>query len=131
MLYVDVVSFFFTKNVPKSGNLMKIVNIYRENLNTYWTTWVILMNFPEKIWLMTILKVTKKQGFTLSLFGKTTRRQMEFRSPSNLRLNLQIFYPSQYCWEIWHYQDAKMQTLAWLERLFRSSTRMRLSQISM
>ena len=28
------------------------------------------MNFSEKVWFMMILKVTKKQGFTLSLSRK-------------------------------------------------------------
>ena len=46
---------------------MKIVNIDRESLHVFWTTWGISMRFSGKIWLMIILKVTKKQDFTLSL----------------------------------------------------------------
>ena len=47
--------------------LMKIANIDREILQTFWTTWGISMKFSWKMWLMIILKVTKSQGFTLSL----------------------------------------------------------------
>ena len=46
---------------------MKIVNIDRENLHIFWTTWVISVKISENMWLVTILKVTKNQGFTLSL----------------------------------------------------------------
>ena len=44
-----------------------IVNIDGENLHIFWTTWEISVKFSGKIWLMIILKVTKSQGFTLSL----------------------------------------------------------------
>ena len=54
-------------NVKKSKKLMKIVNIDRENYHIFWTTWRISMNFSGKMWLTTVLKFTKKQGFTLSL----------------------------------------------------------------
>ena len=46
---------------------MKIVNIDGENLHIFWTTLGISMKFSGKMWLMTMLKVRKKQGFTLSL----------------------------------------------------------------
>ena len=46
---------------------MKIANIDREFLNIFWTTWDIPMTFSGKMWLMITLKVTKNQGFTLSL----------------------------------------------------------------
>ena len=46
---------------------MKIVNIDRENLHIFWTTWVISVKISENMWLVTILKVTKNPGFTLSL----------------------------------------------------------------
>ena len=45
---------------------MKINNTEEENLIS-WTTWGISMKFSRTIWLRVILKVTKKQGFTLSL----------------------------------------------------------------
>ena len=54
-------------NVKKSGKLMKIANIDREILHNFWTTWGISMKFSGKMRLMIILKVTKSQGFTLSL----------------------------------------------------------------
>ena len=46
---------------------MKIVNIDRGGLQIFWTTWRISMAFSGKMWLMIIWKVTKNQGFTLSL----------------------------------------------------------------
>ena len=53
---------------------MKIANIVREILHIFWTTWGISMKFSGKMWIIIILKVTKNQGFTLSLedtfFGK-------------------------------------------------------------
>ena len=67
MLYADVISFFVTKKCQEIQKLMKIVNIDRENLHTFWTTGGISMKFWEKMRLMIILKVTKNQGFNLSL----------------------------------------------------------------
>ena len=49
---------------------MKIFNIDREILHIFWTTWRISTIFSGKIWHMIILKVTKIQGFTLSLEDK-------------------------------------------------------------
>ena len=46
---------------------MKIANIYREILHNFWTTCGISMKFSGKTCLMTTLKVTKNQGFTLCL----------------------------------------------------------------
>ena len=46
---------------------MKIANIDREILHIFWRTSEALMEFSGKIWLSIILKVTKNQGFTLSL----------------------------------------------------------------
>ena len=46
---------------------MKIVNIEGEILLILWMTRGISMKFSGKMWLMMILKVTKNQGFTLSL----------------------------------------------------------------
>ena len=43
----------------------KIGNIDREILQIFWTTWGISMRFSGKMWLMIILKVTKK-GFIFS-----------------------------------------------------------------
>ena len=50
-----------------SKNPMKILNIDGGNLHLFWTIWGISMTFSGKMWLMIILKVTKHQGFTLSL----------------------------------------------------------------
>ena len=46
---------------------MKIVNVDRENLHIFRTTWGISMKFSQNIWLMIILKVTKNQGYILCL----------------------------------------------------------------
>ena len=46
---------------------MKIVDNDGENLHIFWTTWGISVKFSGEMWLMTILKVPKNQGFTLSL----------------------------------------------------------------
>ena len=56
-----------SKNSKNRGKLMKIANIDREILHIFWTTSGISMKFSGKMWLMIILKVTKGQGFTLSL----------------------------------------------------------------
>ena len=46
---------------------MKIADIDSEFLHNVWTAWGISMKFSGKMWLMIILKVTKKQGSTLPL----------------------------------------------------------------
>ena len=46
---------------------MKIANIDREFFHIFWTTWGNSMKFSGKMYLKIILKVTKTQGFTLSL----------------------------------------------------------------
>ena len=56
-----------SKNPKNWWRLMKIANIDREILHIFWTTWGISMKFSGKMCLMIILKVTKNQGFTLSL----------------------------------------------------------------
>ena len=61
----------------KSEKSMKIVNIEGENLRILWAMWETSTKFSGKMWLTMILKVTKKQGFTLTLkynfFGKQQR----------------------------------------------------------
>ena len=53
---------------------MKVAHIEEKNPSYFLND---LKNFNGKIWIMIMLKITKKQGFTLSLesrlFGKTTR----------------------------------------------------------
>ena len=56
-----------SKNSENQWKSMKIANIDGESLHTFWTTWGISMKIFGKKWLMIILKVTKKQGFTPSL----------------------------------------------------------------
>ena len=55
------------KNQKNPWKSMKIANIDRENFHIFWTTWGNSIKFSGKMWLILILKVTKKQGFTLSL----------------------------------------------------------------
>ena len=46
---------------------MKVANIDREIVYNFWTTRGISIKFSGKMWLMVVLKATKKQGFFLSL----------------------------------------------------------------
>ena len=41
---------------------MKIADIDREILHIFWITWGISIKFSGNMWLMIVLKVTKKQG---------------------------------------------------------------------
>ena len=56
------------RNVKNSRKLMKIVNIDEEHLYTFQMTCEISMEFPEKMCLMIVLKVTINQGFKASLW---------------------------------------------------------------
>ena len=58
-----------SKNPKNRWKLMKIAKIDREFFHIFWMTKGILMKFSGKMWLMTILKVTKNQGFTLPASG--------------------------------------------------------------
>ena len=76
---------------------MKIANIDRESLHIFWTTWEISMKFSGKVCLVIILKVTKNQGFTLSLWDTFFEkpqgggRQIDSPpSPSRFRANNNI-----------------------------------------
>ena len=55
------------KNPKNWWKLMKIANIVIEILHNFWTTWINSIKFSGKMCLMIIIKVRKKQGFTLSL----------------------------------------------------------------
>ena len=46
---------------------MKTAYVDREILHIFLTTWGISMKFPEMMWLIIILKITKNQSLTLSL----------------------------------------------------------------
>ena len=63
----EVISFFVKRKCQKSEKSVQIVNIKGENLHIFWTNWVNIMKLSGKTWLMIILRVTKKQGFTLFL----------------------------------------------------------------
>ena len=67
LLYVTSLGSLLQGNVKKSGKLMKVVNIDGENLYIFRTTSGISKKFSGKVGLTIILKVTKNQGFTLSL----------------------------------------------------------------
>ena len=71
LLQADVISFFVTRKCQKiqkiDENWWKLANIDREIPHIFWTSCVISMKFSEKMCLMIILKITKNQGFTLSL----------------------------------------------------------------
>ena len=56
-----------SKNPKNRWKLLKIANTDRESLHIYWMTCGILIKSSGKMWFMVILKVTKKQGFILSL----------------------------------------------------------------
>ena len=85
-----------SKNPKNWLKSMEIANIDTEILHIFWTTWGISIRFSGKMWLMIILKVTKNQGFTLSLedtyFEKPQGRGSDWNpsppSPAVLRLNV-------------------------------------------
>ena len=71
---------------------MKINNTEEENLIS-WTTWGISMKFSRTIWLSIILKVTKNQGFTLSLeetFLEKLQGGDQIEPPTHLRVNISL-----------------------------------------
>ena len=53
----------------KKKKTMKLANINKENIRIFQTTWGILMNFLEKLYLTIMLEVTKNQGFIFSLLN--------------------------------------------------------------
>ena len=55
------------KNPKNWGRLMQIANIDREFLHIFWTTWGNSVKYSGKMCFKIILKVTKNEGFTLSL----------------------------------------------------------------
>ena len=61
------ISLNFKLITKKSKQMMKIVNINIENLHIFLTTWNISVTFLGKMCIMLTLKVTKFQGFKLSL----------------------------------------------------------------
>ena len=79
-----------SKNPKNWWKSMKIANIDRQTLHNFWKTGGISMKFSGKMCLMTILKVTKNQGFTLYLedtfFGKPQGEE-KLTPPSRFRVN--------------------------------------------
>ena len=53
--------------VKTDENWWKLANTDRKFLHIFWTTWGNSMKFSGKMCLKIVLKVTKNQGFTLSL----------------------------------------------------------------
>ena len=82
---------------------MKIVNIDGEVLHIFWTIWEIPMKFSGKMWLMIIYKVTKNQGFILSLentFLKKLQEGLSWPLPSHLRLKsifVRLIWSDSWC----------------------------------
>ena len=77
------------ENVKKSRKLMKLANIDEENLHIFLATWGTLMKFSEKMCLIIILKVTKKQGFTSSVENTVLKKPQggdQIDSPSLFRV---------------------------------------------
>ena len=76
---------------------MKIANTDRELLHILWSTWGNSMTFSGKMWLMTILKVAKNQGLSLSSEENFFEKPQERRgsnwspSPSRFRAKTSIF----------------------------------------
>ena len=76
----EVISFFVTrkcqKNPENQWKSMKIATVNREIIHNFWTTWGVSIKFSWKMWIMIILKVTKKTGFDplfrRYIFCKTT-----------------------------------------------------------
>ena len=54
-------------NIENKIKMINLANINKENLHIFQATWGISRESLEKMCLKTILKVNKKQGFTLSL----------------------------------------------------------------
>ena len=66
-----------SKNPKNRDKLTKIANTDKEILHIFWTTWGNSMKFSGKICFKIILKVTKNQGFTLSLGLKNIKSKIK------------------------------------------------------
>ena len=69
---------------------MEIANIDVEFLHIFWTTWGNSMKFSGKMCFKIILKVTKKQGSTLSIEDTFFKKPQGGESQSG-RLELRMF----------------------------------------
>ena len=74
--------------------MMEIVNIEEENLHIFWITWGNSLKSSRKAWLMIILKLTKKQGFILSL-ENTIFEKLQWVSLFRVKLTLTCCRPFQ------------------------------------
>ena len=89
LLYADVISFFVTRQCQEiqkiDENWWKLASIDREFLHIFWTTLGNSMKFSGKMCVKIILKVTKNEGFTLSLedtfFEKPQGKGCQINSP--------------------------------------------------
>ena len=73
----DVVCYMLTSlvslkqgNIEKSEQLARIVNIEEENPHIFWTSWVMLIKFSGKMWLIIILNPLSEK----CIFGKNAER---------------------------------------------------------
>ena len=66
-----------SKNPKKRGKLMRTANIIREFLHIFGTTWPNSIKISEMMCFKIILKVTKNQGFTLSLEDTFSEKPQE------------------------------------------------------
>ena len=71
LLLATSLVFFVSRQCQKiekiDENWWKLANVDREFLHIFWTTWRNSMKFSGKMCLKIILKVTKNQGFSISL----------------------------------------------------------------
>ena len=76
--------------LKKSGKLMKIADIEEKNPSYFLND---LKNFNGKMWIMIMLKITKKQGFVLSLESRLLEKPQGVSKwlPSVFRIKLQCF----------------------------------------
>ena len=75
----QAISLNFKLITKKSKQMMKIVNINIENLHIFLTTWKISVPFLGEMCIMITLKVTKIQGFKLSLENTVLEKPQAFR----------------------------------------------------
>ena len=76
----DIICYILTSVVSlwkeNVKNCKKNMKIEGENFQLFWTTWRFSVKFLEKVWLIILIKVTKKAGLhPLSrkcIFGRTT-----------------------------------------------------------
>ena len=104
---------------------MKIAKTDREILHIFWTTWEISMKLSEEMWFIIILKVKKKQSFTLSLENTFFEKQYGcllpppysgFRVEQNLAqvITLVAEWIDTYGIHHWNFFGSSYGKLAWV-----------------